>query len=211
MKESTTLVNANLLRASETPSSEAGDSEGHKKRLPVSDQMADPLEDLLRFSDGISPSSRQSSSLPIGDWLPNDTPFTSNGYRASPLLGAVTKSFKSTNSRTVFVSLDRVSQYLVREVIYHPELPTEPEEIVFRILLFKLFNSIPAWEVLVQTFGTPAWKEFNEKAYAKALGNAWNNGRGGDLEPRVRAKPELSVRPSKEARAVHRFGQGNNG
>jgi hypothetical protein len=87
----------------------------------------------------------------------------------------ILQKFKFTNT---FRVLDRVSQYLVREVIYRPEFPTELKEIVFRILFFKMFNSIPAWEVLVQTFGTPTWKGFNEKAYAKALGNAWNNGKG---------------------------------
>lgn len=46
------------------------------------------------------------------------------------------------------------------------------EEVVFRILLFKLFNSIPAWEVLTAKFGMPTWQGFNEQAYAQTLGNA---------------------------------------
>jgi hypothetical protein len=76
------------------------------------------------------------------------------------------------------VSLIAFSQYLLKEVIYKPGLPMEPEEIVFRVLLFKLFNSIPAWEVLVQSFGTPTWAEFDQAAYTKALGDAWNEGKG---------------------------------
>jgi hypothetical protein len=35
---------------------------------------------------------------------------------------------------------DRVSQYLIRNVIYQSDLPGNADELVFRILLFKLFN-----------------------------------------------------------------------
>jgi len=76
----------------------------------------------------------------------------------------------------VFRACDRVSQYLIRDVIYQPSASTHPEEIVFRILLFKLFNSIPAWEVLKSKFGIPTSEDFDEKAYATELGNAWANG-----------------------------------
>lgn len=47
---------------------------------------------------------------------------------------------------------------------------------VFRILLFKLFNSIGAWQALKAKFGIPTWKGFNEQSYAAELGNAWANG-----------------------------------
>jgi hypothetical protein len=73
---------------------------------------------------------------------------------------------KFTNS---FRVCDRVSQYLLREIIYNPALSADPEEVVFRILLFKLFNKISTWETLVKAFGTPTWNEFNETAYVKVL------------------------------------------
>ncbi len=76
----------------------------------------------------------------------------------------------------VFRACDRVSQYLIRHVIYQPTASTHPEEVVFRILLFKLFNSIPAWEVLKAKFGIPSWQGFNEQVYAAELGSAWANG-----------------------------------
>jgi alpha-glutamyl/putrescinyl thymine pyrophosphorylase clade 1 len=57
-----------------------------------------------------------------------------------PILSA----YKFTN---VFRACDRVSQFLIKEVIYNPDGPTNAEEVVFRILLFKLFNSILAWDV----------------------------------------------------------------
>jgi len=91
----------------------------------------------------------------------------------------ILQEFKFTNT---FRVLDRVSQYLLKEIIYKPGLPTEREEIVFRILLFKLFNTIAAWEVLVKAFGTLTWEGFNEKAYAKALGDAWKGGKGKGVE-----------------------------
>jgi alpha-glutamyl/putrescinyl thymine pyrophosphorylase clade 1 len=69
-----------------------------------------------------------------------------------------------------------VSQFLIREVIYEPSASTHAEEVVFRILLFKLFNSIPAWQVLKAKFGMPTWKGFNQQAYAAELGNAKANG-----------------------------------
>jgi hypothetical protein len=71
----------------------------------------------------------------------------------------ILRKYKFTDS---FRILDRVSQYLVREVIYKPGLSTEPEEIIFRILLFKLFNAIGAWEALTAALpGTPTWKDFD--------------------------------------------------
>src|SRR5438270_10873401 len=42
---------------------------------------------------------------------------------------------------------DRVSQYLIRHVIY--EGTDEPEEVLVRIFLFELFNRIGTWERLV--------------------------------------------------------------
>ena len=37
---------------------------------------------------------------------------------------------------------DRVSQYLIKRVIYRKDLSSSPSEVLFRILLFKLFNKI---------------------------------------------------------------------
>jgi hypothetical protein len=93
----------------------------------------------------------------------------SQPWTADPIL----KAYKFTN---VFRACDRVSQYLIRNVIYEANASTHPEEVVFRILLFKLFNSIPAWEILKSKFGTPTWKGFDEKAYANELGQAKANG-----------------------------------
>jgi len=62
---------------------------------------------------------------------------------------------------------DRVSQYLIRHVIY--EGSQKPEEVFFRVLLFKIFNKIETWENLRAKFGSLSWREFSFGAYAKVL------------------------------------------
>jgi hypothetical protein len=85
----------------------------------------------------------------------------------------ILKAYKFTNP---FRVCDRVSQYLIREVIYDPNASTYPEEVVFRILLFKFLNEIPTWELLKSKFGTPTWKGFDEKLYVAELDKAMASG-----------------------------------
>ena len=60
----------------------------------------------------------------------------------------VLASFRFTNT---FRAADRVSQYLIRNVIYRG--PGEPDEVLFRILLFKFFNKVETWELLERELG----------------------------------------------------------
>ena len=53
----------------------------------------------------------------------------------------ILREYKFTNS---YRASDRVSQYLIKNVIYQNEY-TE-EDAVFRILLFKTFNKIETWK-----------------------------------------------------------------
>jgi hypothetical protein len=62
---------------------------------------------------------------------------------------------------------DRVSQYLLTHVLYIE--PHEPEEAVFRCLLFKLFNRISTWEAFVASVGTPHRSTFSVNEYARIL------------------------------------------
>lgn len=62
---------------------------------------------------------------------------------------------------------DRVSQYLIRHVLYEGE--QQEEEIFFRALLFKLFNRIETWEAIVEKFGIPAWKDFQFEQTARVM------------------------------------------
>jgi hypothetical protein len=49
----------------------------------------------------------------------------------------------------------------------------EDEEVVFRVLLFKLFNSIAGRETLKEALlGVPSWRTFDAQAYATILGKA---------------------------------------
>jgi len=45
---------------------------------------------------------------------------------------------------------DRVSQYLIRQVIYNPEYSSAPEDVFFRIMLFKFFNRIETWQIIAE-------------------------------------------------------------
>lgn len=62
---------------------------------------------------------------------------------------------------------DRVSQYLIRHVIYDGE--QSPEEVFFRTILFKLFNKIETWELLQSKLGTVAYQDFTFDKYDEVL------------------------------------------
>lgn len=68
----------------------------------------------------------------------------------------ILQRFRFTN---VFRAADRVSQYLIRNVIYSEELPRSANEIAFRVLLFKLFNRIETWETIVNKLGPVVWSK----------------------------------------------------
>lgn len=57
----------------------------------------------------------------------------------------ILQSFKFTN---VYRACDRVSQYLIKNVIYKDLNIYTPEDILLRILVFKVFNKIETWEYL---------------------------------------------------------------
>lgn len=67
----------------------------------------------------------------------------------------------------VYRASDRVSQYLIRYVLYQGR--QTGEEIFFRALLFKLFNRIETWEELKTKIGPLTWKTFNFEQYADIL------------------------------------------
>src|SRR4051812_13003739 len=65
--------------------------------------------------------------------------------------------YKFTNA---YRASDRVSQYLIRRVIYRDDLPATAEETFFRILLFKFFNKIETWDLLERELGALTWVGF---------------------------------------------------
>jgi len=63
---------------------------------------------------------------------------------------------------------DRVSQYMIRHVIYAGR--QAPEEVFFRTLLFKFFNRIDTWTLLLEQLGgAPTWRGFKMERYARVL------------------------------------------
>jgi hypothetical protein len=74
----------------------------------------------------------------------------------------------------VYRAADRVSQYLIKNVIYGGD--QEPDEVFFRTLLFKFFNKIETWEKLQGVFGTPEWRTFVYEDYASVLDQALSSG-----------------------------------
>lgn len=66
---------------------------------------------------------------------------------------------------------DRVSQYLINNVIYNGN-HYEDEDTLLRILLFKLFNKIDTWKLLENEIGEISLKTFSFDTYSKILGDA---------------------------------------
>ncbi|MHB1022772.1 MAG: nucleotide kinase domain-containing protein [Acidobacteriaceae bacterium] len=75
--------------------------------------------------------------------------------------------FKFTNA---YRASDRVSQYLIRNVIYAGD--QRPEELFFRILLFKLFNKIETWQLLETALGPLTTKCFDLNRFDQVLTSA---------------------------------------
>jgi len=55
------------------------------------------------------------------------------------------RTFKFTN---VYRASDRVSQYLIKDVIYKDIEKYSPKDVLLRIIVFKIFNKIETWEYL---------------------------------------------------------------
>ena len=87
---------------------------------------------------------------------------------------AILATHKFTNA---YRASDRVSQYLIRHVIYRSDLPNTPSEVFFRTILFKLFNKIETWELLQQSFGQITYEDYCFARYDKVLARAMRDGR----------------------------------
>lgn len=95
------------------------------------------------FFEGLFGDADQSSEV---DWILRRHKFT-NVYRAS----------------------DRVSQYLIRHVIYNDNWSAI--DILFRTLIFKFFNKIETWETLEREVGAISWKTYSFERYDRCLSN----------------------------------------
>lgn len=88
-------------------------------------------------------------------------------WTADEILG----QYRFTN---VYRASDRVSQYLIRSVIYSGDQTCE--ETFFRIILFKFFNKIETWELLEREVEEISWKSYELDRYAGALTRARKRG-----------------------------------
>lgn len=74
----------------------------------------------------------------------------------------------------VYRASDRVSQYLIRHVIYEGD--QAEDEVFFRTVLFKLFNKVATWERLTDALGELTWRRFDFRRYARVLDGLFTAG-----------------------------------
>ena len=79
--------------------------------------------------------------------------------------------YKFTNA---YRASDRVSQYLIRDVIHGGD--QSAEETFYRIMLFKIFNRIETWELLRHKLGTIAYSDHSLERIDNILTKAIQNG-----------------------------------
>ena len=84
----------------------------------------------------------------------------------------ILQTYKFCNSYRVN---DRVSQYLLKNVIYNGKKYTK-ECMLFRIVLFKLFNKESTWELFINKFNDVTLEDFNQAQYSKVLEESISNG-----------------------------------
>jgi len=72
----------------------------------------------------------------------------------------------------VYRASDRVSQYLIRNVIYKDGVTFTKNDLLLRILLFKIFNKISTWEYLESQIEKITIENFDSKLYSKLLTEA---------------------------------------
>ena len=86
---------------------------------------------------------------------------------------AILQTYKFTNS---YRASDRVSQYLIKNVIYSGEESRDRADIFFRIMLFKLFNKIETWELIERELGPISLHTYNFKKFDRILSDAMATG-----------------------------------
>ena len=86
---------------------------------------------------------------------------------------------------------DRVSQYLIQSVIYTGDQTFR--EVFFRTLLFKIFNKIETWELLIERVGFPEWATFDLERYDQVLSQLFSRGTRLYSAAYVMAPPRLGA------------------
>jgi hypothetical protein len=84
---------------------------------------------------------------------------------------AILQEYKFTNA---YRASDRVSQYLIKNVIYTGIQAAE--EVFFRIMLFKIFNRIETWELLLGEVGTLCYADYSFDRFDRILDKSLQSG-----------------------------------
>jgi len=95
-----------------------------------------------------------------------------NGESAPWTNDPILREYKFCNSYRVN---DRVSQYLLKNVIYNGKKYSD-EDMLFRIILFKLFNKESTWELLLENFDDITLGGFDVEKYSMVLEKAISGG-----------------------------------
>ena len=95
------------------------------------------------------------------------------GDRAPWTSNEIIRTHRFTNA---YRAADRVSQYLIRHVIYPDGKGFTPADFLFRILIFKFFNRIDTWKLLCYEFGDVRWETFSFLEYDRILSCAIDKG-----------------------------------
>tara|TARA_R110001583_G_C5664263_1_gene409913 strand:+ start:222 stop:1208 length:987 start_codon:yes stop_codon:yes gene_type:complete len=79
----------------------------------------------------------------------------------------IIKKHKFTNA---YRAIDRISQYLIKEII-RPDEDSDRDysDRIFRILLFKTFNKIETWESLEHHVGDVSWRNYDFERFNEVL------------------------------------------
>ncbi len=94
-----------------------------------------------------------------------------NGLKSPWTNDSILQEYKFCNSYRVN---DRVSQYLLKNVIYNGKKYSN-EDMLFRVLLFKLFNKEATWELLEENIKDIKLSTFNFNNYSNILQKAKSN------------------------------------
>jgi hypothetical protein len=86
-------------------------------------------------------------------------------------LDPILQEYKFTNA---YRASDRVSQFLIREVLYKGS--QLPSELFFRCLIFKTFNRIETWQLLEKELGPVTWSNYNYDSCDKIFTDATARG-----------------------------------
>lgn len=78
----------------------------------------------------------------------------------------ILSEYKFTN---VYRVCDRVSQYLIRNVIYSTKENFSAPDTILRVLLFKIFNRVDTWEFIERKLGNITTQNFNITEISKIL------------------------------------------